>query len=111
MVATDFEFNGMKLTDVNWRIVSFGNSDDNEVAAGGEVTFNTSKATNGKRWNYVGRKYDTQYSFTVQIMKFKCPHEVGEISTREQAFIHSWLVRSDGYKLFRQSSCFSSFPI
>ena len=101
MVATDFEFNGTKLTDVNWRIVSFGNNDDNEVAGGGEVTFNTSKAINGKRWNYVGRKYETQYSFPVQIMKFKCPHEIGEISTREQAFIHSWLVRSDGYKLFR----------
>lgn len=43
MVATDFEFNGIKLTDVNWRIVSFGNNDNNEVAGGGEVTFNTSK--------------------------------------------------------------------
>ena len=102
MVATDFEFNGIKLSDVNWRIVSFGNSEDNEVAGGGEVTFSTAKAINGKRWNYVGRKYETQYSFTVQIMKFKCPHnEIDEISTREQAFIHSWLVRSDGFKLFR----------
>ena len=101
MMATDFEFNGVKLTDVNWRIVSFGNNDDNEVAGGGEVTFNTSKAINGKRWNYVGRKYETQYSFSVQIMKFKCHGEIEDISPREQAFIHSWLVRSDGYKWFR----------
>lgn len=102
MLATDFEFNGIKLSDVNWRIVNFGSSEDNEVAGGGEVTFNTAKAINGKRWNYVGYKYETQYSFTVQIMKFKCPYnKIDEISTREQAFIHSWLVRSDGFKLFR----------
>lgn len=101
MFAVDFEFNGIKMSDLGWRIVNIGQINDGEVPAGGEVTFTTSKAINGMRWNYNGAKYETPYSFTCQICKFNEDCQMVNIGNREQAFIHKLLVRKDGYRWFR----------
>lgn len=101
MIAYDFEFNGIKLSDLGYRIVTFGNVTNGEVSAGGEITFSTSKAINGTKWNFNGSKYETPYSFTCQICKFDNCCDIQSIDTREQAFIHRFLVRKDGYRYFR----------
>ena len=102
MVATDFEFNGIKLTDVNWRIVNFNNSDDNEVAGGGEVTFNTSKAINSNRWNSHGKHYESPLSAKIQVAKYNCQSkQIDEISSYEQTYYKRILEDVDTYKPFR----------
>lgn len=50
MVATDFEFNGVKVSDVNLTIVDFGSpSREGVVSFGGKITFNASKPANSKK--------------------------------------------------------------
>lgn len=53
MIATDFEFNGIKASDVNLIIVNFGGpSREGVVSSGSKITFNSSKAINSKKWNF-----------------------------------------------------------
>ena len=45
MIATDFEFNGIKASDVNLTIVNFGTpAREGVVSSGSKITFNSSKA-------------------------------------------------------------------
>lgn len=105
MVATDFEFNGVKASDVNLAIVDFGStSREGVVSSGGETTFNTSKPANSKKWNFHGSHYEEQLSFSFQVGRINLnrrPQEVLPASSYEKAYYMRWLCRKDGYKYLR----------
>lgn len=102
MYATTFEFNGIKSEDVGFYIMNFdGFSNDGVGVAGNEITFNISKPTNAKTWNFHGSKYETQLSFNFQIGKIDCNNKGYQLSDGECAFLLRWLVRSDGYRFLR----------
>ena len=105
MVATDFEFNGVKASDVNLAIVDFGSpSREGVVSSGGKITFNTSKPANSKKWNFHGSHYEEQLSFSFQVGRInlnKRPQEVLPASSYEKAYYMRWLCRKDGYKYLR----------
>lgn len=105
MVATDFEFNGVKASDVNLAIVDFGSpSREGVVSSGGKVTFNTSKPANSKKWNFHGSHYEEQLSFSFQVARInlnRLPQEVLPASPYEKAYYMRWLCRKDGYKYLR----------
>lgn len=105
MIATDFEFNGIKASDVNLAIVDFGTpSREDAVPSGGKVTFNTSKAANNKKWNFHGSHYDDELTLTFQIARInlnKLPQNILPITSFEKAYYMRWLCRKDGYKYLR----------
>lgn len=105
VVATDFEFNGVKASDVNLAIVDFGSpSREGVVSSGGKITFNTSKAANSKKWNFHGSHYDEQLSLSFQVARInlnKRPQEILPASSYEKAYYERWLCRKDGYKYLR----------
>ena len=105
MVATDFEFNGVKASDVNLAIVNFGSpAREGVVSSGGKVTFNTSKAANSKKWNFHGSHYEEQLSFSFQVARInlnKLPQEMLPVTSFEKAYYMRWLCRKDGYKYLR----------
>lgn len=105
VVATDFEFNGVKASDVNLAIVDFGSpSREGVVSSGGKITFNTSKPANSKKWNFHGSHYEEQLSLSFQVARInlnKRPQEVLPASSYEKAYYMRWLCRKDGYKYLR----------
>ena len=105
MVATDFEFNGVKASDVNLAIVDFDSpSREGVVSSGGKTTFNTSKPANSKKWNFHGSHYEEQLSFSFQVGRINLnrrPQEVLPATSYEKAYYMRWLCRKDGYKYLR----------
>ncbi|MCI9077320.1 MAG: hypothetical protein HFH68_00145 [Lachnospiraceae bacterium] len=105
MIATDFEFNGVKASDVNLAIVDFNSpSREGVVSSGGKITFNSSKAVNSHKWNFHGSHYEEQLSFSFQVARInleRLPQEVLPASPYEKAYYMRWLCRKDGYKYLR----------
>ncbi len=105
MIATDFEFNGIKASDVNLIIVNFGGpSREGVVSSGSKITFNSSKAINSKKWNFHGSHYEEQLAFTFQVARInlhKLPQETLPVTSYEKAYYINWLCRKDGYKYLR----------
>jgi hypothetical protein len=102
MYATNFEYDGMKLSDFGMMICSFDSSGNETVSSGADITFNTVKATGSNRFKYYGSKYEEAYTTTFQICKNPCLATNDEIylEANEVSGIQRWLCRKDGFYRF-----------
>lgn len=97
MTATEFEYDGTKSSVYGLYICSFDGEKDGTFSIGNEITMNTVKSPNGKRFIKTGSVYENPLVFTFQVMKYDCTDGIQEIGARELARIMRWLTRTDNY--------------
>lgn len=97
MTCSDFEYNGIKLSELGYRICSFDQNSDN--TSGSALTFNTVSNASGSRFYLVNSAYQECLEITFSICKNTCGSNEREISLREYAELLRWLNRKKFYKL------------
>lgn len=99
MKAYDFEYDGVRLSDVGFIICKFDSSDTETIENGSKITFNTVPTLNGIVHELMSSKYEDCLSTTFQICKNKCDsNQTATISLDESRFVMSWLNRKKFYK-------------
>lgn len=113
MYITDFEFDGVKLSDFNCIVVTFDNTSDGTYTVGGKTDFITSEPNKSGKIYYFGSKRNEPLSAKIQITKngwFE--HDSPYFSQNEISKISRWLNRADGYhKLILESEDNTDTPI
>ena len=94
MYATDFFYDGERLSDLNFMICSIDSSSGvSEVSAGSEITFNKVSMSHGDKYSLTSTKYDTCISTTFDICKDPDYFEDIEITESDYRKIMRWLNR------------------
>lgn len=101
MVATEFEFDGIKSSVFGLYICSFDGAESGAATLGNEITFNTVKSPKSNRWIYADTNYENPLTFTFQCFKYDCNIGSEPIEGRELSRIMRWLIRNDGYHYLR----------
>lgn len=101
MIATEFEFDGIRSSVFGLYICSFDGSKDGLATIGGAITFNNAKSPKGNKWIYTDSVYEEPLTFTFQCFKHDCSTGTEPIGGRELARIMRWLERNDGYHPIR----------
>lgn len=94
MRASDFEYDGINLSDFGFVICHFGSKGLETTQNGGQVTFNTVSTLSGKKHKLVSTKYEDCAANVIQICKTPCSGDVMEISSIELREIARWLGRN-----------------
>lgn len=101
MIATDFCFDGLYLSDFDCIIVNFDNNEDS--VSGGATEYDAIKAPDSDKFRFYGSQFNTVLTWNLSIGKNPCKAN----TYNEQFFTHEderkiskWLVRTDGYKWF-----------
>lgn len=95
MQATDFMYDGVRLSDLGYIICTFdGNSVDN-VSAGSTITFNTVAQHGGAYYAQTDSVYEECFSTTFDICKYRPGSPGADISLNEFRFLMSWLNRKE----------------
>ena len=94
MDALDFIFNGQRLSDFGFIIVSFG--EDGSVTPGG-ISYATTNTPNSDRKHFSSIKYDSTIVYDFAIAKLDCSRKAEPIDRYEESAIHKWLEREDGF--------------
>lgn len=91
MGYTDFEYNGLRLSDFGCMVCSFDNPGLETSSVGSKITLNTIQSKTNK-FHLSSIKYEEVYSEPFQICKYRC-HEPNEdsFSKEELSKIISWL--------------------
>lgn len=99
MMHIDFEYDGLKLSDMGYIICQFGEGGLETVSNGSHITFNTVPTQFGTRYVKGSIQYDTCLETSFQICKNVCsfPND-RKLSTRDVRELSSWLNRSDFLK-------------
>lgn len=98
LYTCDFEYDGVRLSDLGYIVCEFGGSSgDERVNAGSEITFITVPLHSGKRTAVAGSKYDKCLSAKLQICKNpnKFNESEMEISDEEFRALSRWLNRRE----------------
>ena len=78
MFATDFVYDGIKLSDYNCMVCEIdGSTGLDEIEAGVALNFTTVSTRKGTRFPLVDRKYDSALSVTFDICKDPCSADAG----------------------------------
>ena len=93
MKATDFEYNGIKLSDRGFMICSFDSKGLETISNGSQITFNTVPAFSGSKHNLTSTEYEDCLETTIQVCKRSCVKGIEEISSVEFREITKWLSR------------------
>ena len=102
MYATDFEYDGMRLSDYGMMICSFDNGGGLEtVSSGADLSFETVKSARSDNFRLTNSKYEEGYSMTFQICKNNCLDDDKKISPMEVSAIQRWLCRKDNFHRFK----------
>ena len=99
----DFEYDGMKLSDMGYMLCQFDSGGLETVSNGAQITFNTVPIQNGALYVLGSTQYDTCLEATFQICKNTCLHSDDmELTVREVRELSSWLSRNKylKFKLF-----------
>ena len=102
MIAMDFCFDGLYLSDFDCIIVNFNN--DNRETSGGNTEYDFVKAPGGDKFRFYGSQYNEPLSTTISIMKNPCLSDSIEdmnFNHNEERKITKWLKKTDGYKWFK----------
>lgn len=102
MIAMDFYFDGLYLSDFGCIIVNFNN--DNRETSGGNTEYDSVKAPGRDKFRFYGSQYNEPLSTTISIMKNPCLSDSIEdmnFNHNEERKITKWLKKTDGYKLFK----------
>lgn len=92
MKAKDFEFDGKRLSDFGFIVVSFGDK-GLETIDGAEITFSTIPTRNGSIHLTTSTVYESCLETSIQIAKYSCSTGMQEISAVEFREISRWLNR------------------
>ena len=96
MYCIDFEYDGIRLSDLNSVICCIDESADlKTVGIGSELTLNTVNTTTSNKFRIVSTQYDSAYTTTFEIGKFACGVDNYVYSEKEIAFIMRWLNRKE----------------
>ena len=90
----DFEYDGLKLSDMGYMLCKFDSSGLETVSNGAQITFNTVPIQNGAKYVLASTQYDTCLEATFQICKNTCTNDEMELSVREVRELSSWLSRN-----------------
>lgn len=99
----DFEYDGIKLSDMGYILCQFDSGGLETVSNGAQITFNTVPIQNGALYVLGSTQYDTCLETTFQICKNTCLHRNDmELTVREVRELSSWLSRNKylKFKLF-----------
>lgn len=101
MYATDFEFNGIKASEVGLVIGSWDGESTQDI--GCNITYNTSKPINSNRWNIHGSHYEEPLSIPISCIKNPCVATQDDLvfTPTFQAFLYRWLVLPNQYAYLR----------
>ena len=98
-MVTDFEYDGILLSQVGYAIVSFGGIRDGEIDTDSQISFNHSSMMQGKYQPFSSYIYDDVLKMELYIGKDMCRVESTQdgfnynISVSEMAFLKRWLSR------------------
>ena len=114
MKATDFEYNGKKLSEFGLMICSFGSKGVETVSNGSEISFNTVSAFGGSKFELINAAYENCLEATIQICKNLCsggaleiePHEFRELTKwlNRKKFLKFKILDDDYYDLYFEAS-------
>lgn len=94
MRATDFEFDGLRLSDKNFMICRFDGGGTDTIA-GSEITFNTVAAQHGAINYLTSTEFSDCLTFTLQICKNLCDGTGEKISIEDMRDMTRWLNRKE----------------
>lgn len=105
MYATDFEYDGKRLSDYGMMICRFDSSGLETLSSGADITFQTVKSIGSDKVKMCGCKYEETYTATFQI----CPNpylnpdngRYPYLSLDKISSLQRWLCRKDGYHPFK----------
>lgn len=101
MKAYDFEYDGVRLSDLGFIICKFDSSDVDTIDNGSQITFNTVPTLNGMKHELTSSTYEDCLNTTFQICKNRCDsNQTDTVSFDEMRNIMSWLNRK-GFHKFR----------
>ena len=101
MLATDFEYDGAKLSDFGCMICEFDSSSGaSEISIGSEITFNTVSKFSGKKWGLASTQYDTCIEASFSICKNACDY-IDDMAFTSDEFrkLVRWLNRREFLKI------------
>lgn len=94
MRASDFEFDGKRLSDFGMILCNFGGSKGlDSVSNGSEIKFNTVSTLGGSKHELISAEYEDCLETTLQICKHSCSGGVQEITSAEFRELTKWLSR------------------
>ena len=92
MRATDFEYDGKRLSDFGMVLCRF-DSGGIDTVNGVQISFNTIPTMNGSKHELTSAEYEDCLETTVQICKYSCGDGIQEISATEHRKLTRWLNR------------------
>lgn len=105
MYATDFEFEGEKLSDYGMIICNFDGAGGIEtVSSGADITFNQIKPCGSYNFNIFSSVYDSAYTTVFQICKNPCSAGISNdlfLSVTDVSSLQRWLCRKNMYGKFK----------
>ena len=91
----DFEYDGLKLSDMGYMLCKFDSGGLETVSNGAQITFNTVPIQNGSKYVLASTQYDTCLEATFQICKNPCKSIYDmELTVRDIRELSSWLSRN-----------------
>lgn len=98
MFATDFLFDGQRLSDMGYIIACIDGS--SESVSGGNIEFNSVKPANSDRYKFYNANFNEVLTWTFTIMKSRCYFSDDNlyITQRDESQLTKWLIKTDGYK-------------
>lgn len=91
MKASDFEFDGKRLSEFGCIIANFDGGKGLETVDGVEITFNTIPSLNGSIYHLASSVYESCLETTIQIAKYSCSTGIQELTATEHRTLTRWL--------------------
>ena len=102
-MVIDFEYDGVKLSDLGYAIVSFDDVKGGEINTDSQITFNHFPMMHGKHQPFSSYIYEDVLEMELYIAKNMCPSDDEEptytISVEDMAYLKRWLSRPTPHKL------------
>lgn len=105
-MVTDFIYDGLRLSDLGYMIVSFDGSKDGEIDTDSQLSYNHAPMMSGKRQPYITSVYEDPLKMEIQIGKNLCKDNRQDtskssysITLNDMTFLKRWLVRPHPHKL------------
>lgn len=100
MIAIDFEYDGLSLSQFGYVIGSIDTTSGVvEATAGSELTFNLVSANRGSTSYHISSKYESYLETEIDIIKSNCESDSYIISQKEFRNLMRWLNRKDFHTL------------
>ena len=91
MYATDFEYDGLTLSDFGMMIGSFSSPGTETVSSGADINFHTVSPAGSDRFRFYGTKYEEAFTATLQICKSPCLSDNPYLTPAEISGLQRWL--------------------